>query len=102
MAHWIRIASRNELPAEGKAKEFEAGDKVICIAAVDGRYAAMDNVCLHRGGSLGQGTVEDGKVVCPWHAWRWDPVSGEALEDAQLRVAIYPLKVEGEDVLVEL
>ncbi len=102
MANWTRIASRDDLPAEGQAKEFEAGDKVLCIAAVDGRYAAMDTVCLHRGGSLGQGTVENGKVICPWHAWRWDPVTGEALEDPQLRVEVYPLRVEGEEVFVEI
>jgi len=64
-------------------------------------YCAMDNVCVHRGGPLGQGVVADGKVICPWHGWQYDPKTGVPLENPALRVAVYPLKVEGEDVLVQ-
>ncbi len=102
MPAYVRIASRAELPAPGEAREFNLGEKVICVANVNGTFSAMDNVCLHRGGSLGQGTVEGGKVVCPWHGWRWDPVSGAAVENPNLHVAIYPLRIEGDDVLVAL
>jgi nitrite reductase (NADH) small subunit len=102
MPIWTRIASRHDLPGPDRSKEFEIGDKTLCIAGVNGGYAAMDNLCLHRGGSLGQGSVEKGKVVCPWHAWRWDPVTGKALEDPKLKLTVYPLKIEGEDVLVEI
>jgi nitrite reductase (NADH) small subunit len=102
MPTWTRLASRHELPANEKTKEFEINGKVICVAAVDGGYAAMDNVCLHQGGALGQGVALDGKVICPWHAWRWDPITGVSVEDPTLKIAIYPLKIEGDDVLVEI
>lgn len=98
----VRIGSTAELPRPGEAKEFTAGNKIICVANVDGRLAALDNVCLHRGGSLGQGVVMDGKVICPWHGWRWDPHSGAAVENPQLRSEIYRITVEGDDVLVEV
>ena len=62
----------------------------------------MDNVCLHRGGPLGQGVIADGKVVCPWHGWMWDPVTGEATHNASARIAVYPIKVEGEEVYVQV
>ncbi|MFB3917757.1 MAG: Rieske (2Fe-2S) protein [Terriglobales bacterium] len=97
---FIRVASVSELPGLNEAKEFTAGAKVICIANVNGTFSAMDNVCLHRGGQLGQGVVLDGKVICPWHGWRWDPVTGAAVEDANLKLEIYSLKIEGDDVLV--
>lgn len=97
-----RIAAKSDLPAEGQAKEFSAGGKIICVANVEGQYSAMDNVCLHRGGPLGQGAVEDGKIVCPWHGWQYDPKSGEATHNPSAKVAVYPLKIDGEDVLVEL
>jgi nitrite reductase (NADH) small subunit len=99
---FIKITAKSELPTEGQAKEFTAGEKVICVANVEGEYSAMDNICLHRGGPLGQGTVEDGKVVCPWHGWQYDPKTGAVDHNPSLKVAIYPLKVEGEDVLVDL
>ena len=102
MPEFVRIAGKSELPRPGEAKEFSAGSKVICIANVNGTYCAMDNLCLHRGGALGQGVVMDGKVICPWHGWRWDPHTGAAIEDARFRVQIYPLQIQGDDVLVEI
>jgi len=97
-----KIISKSGLPAEGEAREFTVGEKTICIANVQGEYSAMDNVCLHRGGPLGQGMVEDGKIVCPWHGWQYDPKSGEVTHNPSAKVAVYPLRIEGEDVLVEL
>ncbi|HEY6349321.1 MAG TPA: Rieske (2Fe-2S) protein [Candidatus Angelobacter sp.] len=97
-----KITTKSGLPAEGQAKEFTVGGKIICVANVEGEYSAMDNVCLHRGGPLGQGTVEDGKIVCPWHGWQYDPKSGEVAHNSSAKVAVYPLKVEGEDVLVDI
>ena len=97
-----RIASKSELPAPGQAREFTVGGKIICVANVEGEYSAMDNVCLHRGGPLGQGMVEDGKIVCPWHGWQYDPKSGEAVHNPSAKIAVYPVKVDSEDVLVEI
>ncbi len=98
----VRIAAKAELPPENQAREFTAGEKVICVANVDGEFCALDNVCLHRGGPLGQGVVLDGKLVCPWHAWAWDPHTGQCTHAAETRVAVYSLRIEGDDVLVEL
>ncbi len=102
MPDWIRIGSTSDLPDEGEAREFTVGDKTLCVANVDGRYSAMDNVCLHRGGPLGQGVILDGKVVCPWHGWMYDPVTGAADMDPSAKVAVYSLKIEGDDILVQL
>jgi nitrite reductase (NADH) small subunit len=62
----------------------------------------MDNICLHRGGPLGQGTIENGKIVCPWHAWAWDPRTGEAAHSTGAKIAVYSLKIENGDVLIEI
>jgi len=53
----IKLTTQDELPGSNEAKEFRCGEKDICIANVDGTYSAMDNVCLHRGGPLGQGMI---------------------------------------------
>ncbi|HKS73799.1 MAG TPA: Rieske (2Fe-2S) protein [Terriglobales bacterium] len=99
---FTKLTTRSELPAINQAKEFSCGDKVICVANVDGTITAMDNVCLHVGGPLGQGTVEGGKVVCPWHGWQYDPKTGEAAHNRAAKLAIYPLKMENEEVWIEL
>ena len=102
MAQFIKLITQSELPAVNTAKEFPCGDKEICIANVNGTYSAMDNVCLHQGGPLGEGTIEHGKVVCPWHGWQYDPQAGQTAHNANLKVAVYPIKIENGDVMIEL
>jgi nitrite reductase (NADH) small subunit len=102
MAQFTKLTTQSELPAANEAKEFPCGVKTICVANVNGVYSAMDNICLHRGGPLGQGMIEGGKVVCPWHGWQWDPTSGEAVQNASAKVAVYPLKIENGEVFVDV
>jgi nitrite reductase/ring-hydroxylating ferredoxin subunit len=102
MPNFIKITTKSDLPASGEAREFPCGDKMICIANVDGTLTAMDNVCLHRGGPLGQGVVGGGKIVCPWHGWEYDPKTGAASHNPAAKVAVYPIKIEGDNVMVEV
>ena len=102
MADFIRLASKAELPAAGEAKEFICGDKTICVANVGGAISALDNVCLHCGGPLGQGTLDGDKLICPWHGWQWNTKTGEAVHNPAAKVAVYPIKLEGDDVLVQI
>ena len=98
---YVKLTTQSELPAEGEAKEFELGDKTICVANVNGTITAMDNVCLHMGGPLGQGYIEGNKLVCPWHGWEYDPKTGQLEDDPKTKLAVYPIKVENGDVMVE-
>ena len=91
----------SELPAPNEAKEFACGGQTLCVANVNGEIRAMDNVCLHNGGPLGQGVIEGGKVVCPWHGWAWDPKTGAAHVPG-VKVVVYPVKVENGEVFVEV
>jgi len=102
MPTYTKLTTESELPPLDEAKEFPCGAKIICIANVNGTFSAMDNVCPHRGGPLGQGMIEGGKVVCPWHGWAWDARTGAAEQDPAAKVAIYPLKIENGHVLIEI
>lgn len=102
MSDYLKLTSISELPGNNEAKEFSIGEKTVCVANVDGVFSAMDNVCLHRGGPIGQGVIEDGKVICPWHGWAWHPTTGEAAHNANAKVPVYAIKIEGEDVLIQI
>lgn len=102
MSEFVRILSTAELPADGEAREVPCDGRMLCIANVGGSISAMDNVCPHRGGPLGEGIVENGKVICPWHAWAFDVVTGEAEHSPSDKVAVYRVRIEGEDVLVQI
>ena len=101
MSELVKICDKRELPKTGEAKEFSAGGRVLCIANINGVIRALDNECPHRGGPLAEGMIEDGKVVCPWHAWAFDPVTG-ATSESQERVAVYPVSERGDEVFVEV
>ncbi len=98
----LRLCSMTELPGEGQAKEFAASGKAICVAMQNGKATAMDNVCPHRGASLSEGSIEDGKLVCPWHGWAFRLSDGGADGMANERVQLYQLYVAGDDVLIDL
>ena len=98
---YTKLTTQSELPSNNEAKEFPCGDKTICVANANGTITAMDNVCLHRGGPLGQGVIEGGKVVCPWHGWAWDPATGAAGHNPNAKVSVYPIRIENGDVMIE-
>jgi len=101
MSELLKICSKRDLPSAGQAKEFSVGARTLCIANIGGVIRALDNECPHHGGPLAEGMIEDGKVVCPWHAWAFDPATG-ATNNSQERVAVYPVTIEGEAVLVKI
>ena len=72
MADWVRLCGAADAPAEGNVMEAEASGVAVCLARIGGELAALDNWCPHRRGPLGQGWVEDGAVICPWHSWAFD------------------------------
>ncbi len=102
MPQLIKLTTESELPAPDEAREFPCGTKTICVANVKGAYSAMENLCPHRGGPLGQGMIEGGKVVCPWHGWAWDVKTGQAAQSSSMKVGVYPLKIDGGEVLIEI
>jgi nitrite reductase (NADH) small subunit len=96
-----KIVETGELkPGEGKVVEVEG--KVLAVFNVDGTFYCLDNTCLHRGGPLGEGELEGTVVTCPWHGWRWDVTTGANTNNPAVKVACFPVTVEGASVFVEL
>ena len=59
-----------------EVKAVIAGGQAVCLARTEAGLSALDNRCPHQGGPLGEGTIEDGWLICPWHGYEYDPVSG--------------------------
>jgi len=102
MSEFVRICSRAELPPHGEARELQCGGRLFCIANQKGRVTLMDDVCPHRGGPLGQGLIENGKLICPWHAWAFDLKTGEATHSPDTKVEVYETKIEGDEIFARL
>jgi nitrite reductase/ring-hydroxylating ferredoxin subunit len=74
----------------------------VALFNVDGRFYAISNTCVHRGGPLGQGYVDGETVMCPWHAWTFNVRTGENVVNSELKMACYEVKVEDGQVLVRV
>ena len=98
----VKLANKSELPACGQAKEFFGAGKTFCLMNIDGEIHAMDNSCPHWGGPLSRGKIENGKLRCPWHGWEFDPKTGKTPRNPNLKASVFPVKIEGEDVFIEL
>ena len=96
-----RVARVGDI-AEGEARVVEVDGRTLALFNVGGSFYAIDNTCPHRGGPLGEGDLEGRIVLCPWHAWRWDVTTGNNANNPAVKVACYPVSVEGEAVFVEI
>src|SRR5258707_14045177 len=91
---FARAARTADVPP-GTIREFQVEGKSVAVANVDGQFHAINNICLHRGGPLGDGPLEGAVVTCPWHGWQYDGRPGEVGQNPRLEVAFYWLELRG-------
>jgi len=97
---FVRAVKAAEVPP-GTIRELQLDGKTIALANVEGKYYAIDNTCIHRGGPLGQGILEGKTVTCPWHGWEYDVTTGKVGASPSVGVACYTVEVRGEDIFVD-
>ncbi len=98
----VKVAEISQVPP-GTGKAVQAGTKQVAIFNVKGTFYAIDGLCTHRHGPLGEGVLEGTIVTCPWHGSKFDVTSGHVIKGpATQPVAAYPVSVEGTDVLVQI
>jgi NAD(P)H-dependent nitrite reductase small subunit len=88
--------------ADPGARVAYAGGREVALFRVGGRVYALDNACLHVGGPLAEGIVEDGCVTCPWHEWRYRLEDGARLGPGGLAVTAYAVRVVDGEVWVQV
>jgi len=102
MPGFVKVAKTNDVPP-GLARIFHLQDRRLALCHVDGQFFVIDDTCTHDGGDLGEGELDGYAIECPRHGARFDVRTGRVLALPAVRpVNIYPVKVEGEDILVAL
>lgn len=99
---WQAAARLDEIPRVGDYTTYDIGDQsVILVRAGESTVKAYRNFCPHRGTMLaeGCGTFEHGRIICPFHGWRWDlhgnnrfVLERQEFRDGQLRNSDVALK----------
>ncbi len=103
MARFIKALSVSDI-LFGGMKTVIVGGKKVAIANIDGEFFAIDDTCSHAQCSFGSEGFIDGSVVtCGCHGAQFDVTSGKVMSlPAVTDVASYPIKINGEDILVEI
>ncbi len=101
MGRLVKVAAAADL-LPGQGMVVQAEDAEIALFNMGGTFHAIGNTCCHRGGPLGEGSL-DGKVVtCPWHGWEFDVTTGVAETDSSMGVPVFRTEVRNGDVFIEL
>jgi nitrite reductase (NADH) small subunit len=86
----------------GTIHQFQVGGTAVALANVDGKFYAINDVCVHRGGPLGEGELEANIVTCPWHGWQYDVTTGKVTQNPTMGVACYATEVRGDEIFVDV
>ena len=75
---WYKVLDNKDQLADGRVMTVTAGHTGICLTHFEGKICALNNKCPHQGGPLGEGSIENGLLRCPWHGWDFHPCTGKA------------------------
>lgn len=102
MAEWTTVGRVADVP-EGQAITVEVGKKRIALANVNGEIYALDDVCTHDGGPLGEGYLDGYNIECPRHGAMFDVRTGKVTRlPAAYPVKTYQVRVEGDEIQVAI
>lgn len=98
---WTPVCDEGEL-AEGEAKLVDAGGNDVMLYRNGSTICALADKCMHAGGPLHEGTVENGRVTCPWHASMFNLADGSlARGPATAPQPSYETRVQGGKIEVK-
>src|SRR5689334_16733173 len=91
---FVRVANTNDIQSS-RMRAFQINGLEVCIANVDGKYYAINNICTHEGGPLADGRIDGYEVECPWHSSKFDVRTGQVIQPpASEPEPVYEVKVE--------
>lgn len=95
------VASIADVP-EGEVRVVQCGERSLAVSNINGELYAIDNLCTHDNGPLGEGRLSRGRVICPRHGAAFDAKTGKVLSLPAVRsVSSYAVTVEGDEVYID-
>ena len=101
MPNWQHLIKASDCPP-GTSQEVVVSGTVLAVFNVDGTFHALDGICPHQGGPLGQGQLNGCIVTCPWHGWQFHVANGQQQINPRIVHPTYPTRVNGDEIQVQL
>ncbi len=97
---FIRVANVNDVPLGTGKLVMGPFEKPIALFNVEGEFYAINYICPHMGGPLGEGMLNGYVVTCPWHGWTFDVRTGLPDHPGGHSVSAYNVRLEGNEIYV--
>lgn len=79
-----------------------AGENVVALFHVGDAFYALDGICPHAGGPLGEGVLTGEVVTCPWHGWQFNVKSGHHCLNPRIEHSTFSVEVRGDEIFVNV
>jgi len=87
---------------EGEMEPFTVnGHEILLVCAEGGNVKAFQGICPHQDIPLAEGKFDGQKIICRAHLWQFDACSGKGINPDDCALAEYPVKLNGDDILVD-
>jgi nitrite reductase (NADH) small subunit len=98
--------AESEVPSDGTVVTRTVNGRSVVIARRSPNedvIVAFDTRCPHMQAPLRFGRVVDGEVVCPWHFFRFDTTTGQAVgcDKSIMKLKTYPVQIVDGKVYVQ-
>lgn len=77
------------------------GHEIVLVCADGGEIKAFQGVCPHQDIALCEGKFDGKKLICRAHLWQFDARTGKGINPDDCALAVYPVRIEGDDILVQ-
>lgn len=99
VSDFTTVAKVGDIPP-GEGRAYPVRDRMVAVFNEGGTHSAIDDFCPHMGASLAGGYVENGKVACPWHAWRFCVKDGTWCDNPRIKIDAFEVRIEGDEIQV--
>ena len=96
-----RVAKIEDLWS-GEMMGLEVNGECILLVNVDNHIYAYADICPHQKSRLSEGTLRDKILRCGRHHWEFDVRSGSGVNPRNACLKRFPIRVDGEDILVDM
>src|SRR5215213_11385107 len=100
-SEWFKVAELDGLD-DGRVRSVTVDRRTLALCRVGEQFSALDSRCPHQGGPLGEGSIENGWLRCPWHGYDFDPLTGRPPKGFTDAVTAYDVDERSDGVFVRL
>ena len=101
MSTFVKVGSIEDF-SSGLGKRVTIEGRHVALFRLGDEFFALDNMCLHRGGPLCEGFIENDVVTCPWHGWSYEIKTGTMIQDPRVGVSRHDVRIDGNVISVRL